>query len=74
MIRWIWIYLHLSDKLDSDPHQFVDDKSKCTEYEPFLGLFQGFEPLVGSEDPDPHPHQSDKHDLDPDRNQIDADL
>jgi hypothetical protein len=25
---------HQSDKLDPDPHQFADDKSKCMEYEP----------------------------------------
>ncbi len=37
------------------------------EYEPMLTLFQGFEPLFGSEDlyPDPYPHQGDKSNPDP---------
>ncbi len=36
-------------------HQFADDKPKCTyEYEPNLALFQDFEALFGSQDPDPH--------------------
>jgi hypothetical protein len=30
---------------DSDPHQFADVKPKCKEYDPFLELFQGFEPF-----------------------------
>jgi hypothetical protein len=37
-----------SDKLDPDMHQLADDKPKCMEYESFLALYQGFEPLFGS--------------------------
>jgi hypothetical protein len=33
---------------DPDPHQFADDKPKFMEFEPILGLIQGFEPLFGS--------------------------
>jgi hypothetical protein len=34
-------------KLDPEPesHQFADVKPKCMEYEPFLALFQRFEPF-----------------------------
>jgi hypothetical protein len=41
---------HRSDKLDPDshPHQFADDKPKFREFEPILGLIQGFKPLFGS--------------------------
>jgi hypothetical protein len=38
------------------------------EYEPILVLFQGFEPLFRSSDPDPDPHQGEKSD--PDQHQI----
>ncbi len=35
---------HQSDMLDleTDPHQFADDKPKCIDYETILALFQGF--------------------------------
>jgi hypothetical protein len=38
---------HQSDKLDLDPHQFADDKSKCI-MSLFELFFQGFETLFGS--------------------------
>jgi hypothetical protein len=49
-------------KLDQEPgpDQFTDDKPKCSKYAPIRALFQGFEPLFGSQDlgSDPDPHQS----------------
>ncbi len=49
-------YPHQSDKLDpepdTDPHQYANWKPKFIEYEPIWALFQGFEPLFGS-DADP---------------------
>jgi hypothetical protein len=57
-------HAHKSDKLDPepdpDPHQFADDKPKCMEYEHISALFQGFEPLFGSKNLDPDPHQGEK--------------
>jgi hypothetical protein len=61
----------LDPERDPDPHQFADVKPKCTEYEPILALFQGFEPLFKATDPDPHqgenpdPHQIKNQNLDP---------
>jgi hypothetical protein len=50
-----------SDKLDPDPdpnpNQLAADKSKCMECEPIWALFPR---LLGTLDPDPHPHQSEK--------------
>ncbi len=40
-----------------DPHQFADNKPKCTKYEPIWALFQGLEPLFCSLDRDPDPRQ-----------------
>ncbi len=34
------------------------------EYEPIWALFQGFEPLFGSKDPDPESHKSERRDSD----------
>ncbi len=50
------------DKLnpDSNTHQFADDKPKCMEIDPFRALFQGFEPLFASQDPNPVPQQSER--------------
>jgi hypothetical protein len=47
------------DKLNPDPqtHQLAVDKPKGMEYEPISALFQGFEPLFGSYDPNPDPNQ-----------------
>jgi hypothetical protein len=47
------------------PHQFADVKLKCTEYEPILALFKGFEPFffearIWILEPDPGPHQGEK--------------
>jgi hypothetical protein len=48
-----------SDKLDPDPNpnQLAADKSKCMECEPIWALFPR---LLGTLDPDPHPHQSER--------------
>jgi hypothetical protein len=43
----------------------LQDKPKCVEYEAILALFQDFEPLSGSKDPDSDPHLSDEQDPDP---------
>ncbi len=37
---------HESDNLDPDPHNFVDEKLKCMEYEPIWALFQGLEAFI----------------------------
>jgi hypothetical protein len=50
---------------DPDPQQFVDDKPKCMKYVPIGILFQGFELLFGSMDPDPNPNQSERKGTDP---------
>jgi hypothetical protein len=49
--------------LDTEPHQFGDDKPKCMEYDPFGALFHGFESLFASLNPDPL--KRDKQDPDP---------
>ncbi len=36
---------HQSVKLDQNPHQFAEEKTKCMEYEHIRALFQDFEPL-----------------------------
>ncbi len=67
--------------MDPDLHPFADDKPKCMEYEPISALIQGFEPLLGSQDPYPDPHQrydpvKDSHQIDkqdPDPHQKNAD-
>jgi hypothetical protein len=62
--------------LDPDPHQgeswtvsisTVYDKPKRIKFEPNCALFQDFEPLFGSYDLDPDPHQSERYDPDPDQ-------
>jgi hypothetical protein len=54
-----------SDKLDPepdpDPYQFADDKPKWMDF----SIFQWFEPLFGSKDLNPDPHQREKSNPDP---------
>ncbi len=53
---------------EQDPDQFADDNPKCMDYEHIWVFFQGFEPLFGSQDLDPDPHEDEK--WDPDSHQI----
>ncbi len=53
VISWIRIWIRINLQMTS--------QNLRMEYESILALFQGFEPLFGTWEPDPDPHQTHKN-------------